>query len=274
MTSNRSGVWLCLDTATSRTSVAVVAESGEVLSESAADKSDPGQIAMSKIDAVMDLAKVSRNDLTGILLGVGPGPYTSTRVGCAIAQTLSASLRIPAVGLCTHDAIALQAATGRQQAIDHGDDWDPMAPYMVATDARRKEVYWALYDDQGSRIHGPFVDKPDVAIVRARGLLGEDMAVAGDGLDRYEELVASSGVRRIGPHLPSSSWMAKLVQSEGEVDLATLIGALHSSNLASHDTDGSGAVNLEARLFTPYPLYLRQPDAKPQASTSPIQGLQ
>lgn len=251
-------MFLCLDTATSRTTVAVVSPDGRLLSESAEDDSDPGQVALDQVDSVLAIAQVARRDLTAVVVGVGPGPYTSTRVGCVVAQTVGTVLGIPVVGACTHDAIALQVVDGRTHALEHGDDWDPHSPFVVATDARRKEVYWAAYDEQGSRIRGPEVSTPQALVELARDLFGEPPAVAGGGFDRYPEFAEQGQIRIVGPRHPSAHWLAQAIGVDN-----LLTAKLHSSELVDHELDGQDLVDLQARAFTPYPLYLREPDAKP-----------
>jgi tRNA threonylcarbamoyl adenosine modification protein YeaZ len=74
---------------------------------------------------------------------MGPGPFTGLRVGIAFARTFALSREIPVIGVCSLDAID----TGKSD-------------YTVAIDARRKEIYWARYEN-GHRVEGPAVNKPD-----------------------------------------------------------------------------------------------------------------
>ncbi|NIJ14159.1 tRNA threonylcarbamoyl adenosine modification protein YeaZ [Saccharomonospora amisosensis] len=97
------------------------------------------------MDAVRD-AGTSLDQLDAIVCGVGPGPYTGLRAGIVTATALSHALNIPAYPVCSLDAIAA--------GIDAG------APFLVITDARRREVYWAAYDGAGTRTDGPHVDRP------------------------------------------------------------------------------------------------------------------
>jgi tRNA threonylcarbamoyl adenosine modification protein YeaZ len=83
---------------------------------------------------------------------MGPGPYTGLRVGITFAQTFAWARNIPVRGYCSLDAIAAQMS-------------EP--DFIVAIDARRKEVYWARYTN-GVRVEGPAVDLP--TIVAARGI--------------------------------------------------------------------------------------------------------
>src|SRR5918996_5330322 len=101
------------------------------------------------ITAALDDADADRHDLTDVAVGVGPGPYTGLRVGVVTARTLAAVLGTRLHGVCTLDVVAAQA---RREGID--------GPLVVATDARRKEIYWARYDPAGHRVTGPAVDRP------------------------------------------------------------------------------------------------------------------
>ncbi|MEU3273610.1 tRNA (adenosine(37)-N6)-threonylcarbamoyltransferase complex dimerization subunit type 1 TsaB [Saccharomonospora sp. NPDC006951] len=102
-----------------------------------------GELLTPHILAATADAGYSLRDLDAIACGVGPGPYTGLRAGMVTAAALSESLRIPAHPVCTLDAIAATAGPGE--------------PFLVVTDARRREVYWAAYDGEGTRVEGPGV---------------------------------------------------------------------------------------------------------------------
>jgi tRNA threonylcarbamoyl adenosine modification protein YeaZ len=132
---------LAIDTAASRTSVMVI-ENGQVVF------SEFREGAMSHGPALPELvsAAIANRDITEVLVGMGPGPYTGLRVGITFAQTFAWARNIPVRGFCSLDAIAKQ--------ITEQD-------FIVAIDARRKEIYWARYTN-GVRIEGPAVDSPSV----------------------------------------------------------------------------------------------------------------
>ncbi len=138
---------LAIDTAASRTSVVII-ENGEVVFSEFRDG------AMSHGPALPELveAAIANRNITEVLVGMGPGPYTGLRVGITFAQTFAWARNIPVRGFCSLDAIAAQVS-------------EP--DFIVAIDARRKEVYWARYTN-GTRVEGPAVDLP--AVVAARGI--------------------------------------------------------------------------------------------------------
>ena len=77
-------------------------------------------------------------DVTDVVVGLGPGPFTGLRVGLVTARTFALARGIPVLGLCSLDALAHQA--WREGAVAAGQS------LVVATDARRKEVYWARFE--------------------------------------------------------------------------------------------------------------------------------
>ena len=126
---------LALDTSAA-VAVALTDDAGAVLAE----RSDPQQrhhaeLLTPMIATVLADAGVDRRELTSVVVGTGPAPFTGLRVGLVTARTLALALGIPAHGVPSLDAVALRAS----RVLPAGTD------VLVATDARRREVYWSLY---------------------------------------------------------------------------------------------------------------------------------
>lgn len=133
---------LAIDTATNRTTVAIL-EDGKALFEEFHEGATEHGFAITEL-VVKALEVCPKPDQ--VVVGMGPGPFTGLRVGITFAHTFALAREIPVIGVCSLDAIIV--------------DKDE---YTVAIDARRKEIYWASYKD-GVRMAGPAVDKPaDVA---------------------------------------------------------------------------------------------------------------
>jgi tRNA threonylcarbamoyladenosine biosynthesis protein TsaB len=196
--SNLELVLLAFDTATPFVTVALHDGEGVVVERRSEQRMKHGEQLAPLIDAALAEAGVVRQDLTAIAVGVGPGPFTGLRVGLVTARTLAFVLEIPVYGVCSLDVIALEAALGRGSdgLVPVGTD------FMVATDARRKEVYLAPYDDQGRRLDGPEVLRPADAAT--------DQPVAGEGAVLYPD--AFPDARE--PALPSAGWLARAVSEE------------------------------------------------------------
>ncbi len=128
--------------------------------------------------ALLGDAGVTPRDLTGVVVGTGPGPFTGLRVGMVTGVTMAHALGIAVHGLCSLDVLAHQVARSRSGAGAQG--------LLVATDARRREVYWARYQVSGSsvaRVSGPAVDRPAEVPQGARSL-----PTAGRGPVLYPDL--------------------------------------------------------------------------------------
>ena len=183
---------LGFDTATPRVTVALWAD-GRVVGRSDSDEAmRHGELLGPGIAAALADAGSTRGDISAIAVGVGPGPFMGLRVGLVTARTLGWTLGVPVHGVCTLDVIA---ASPQLAGIDE---------FAVASDARRKEVYFARYR-HGVRIDGPAVDKPDV--------LATDLPVAGQGAALYPAAFPHA----IDVGFPDAGLLCRIV-AEGRVD--------------------------------------------------------
>ncbi|TDB91278.1 tRNA (adenosine(37)-N6)-threonylcarbamoyltransferase complex dimerization subunit type 1 TsaB [Actinomadura sp. KC216] len=182
----------------------------------AVDRRRHTELLTPSIASVMAEAGAAPEDLSAITVGVGPGPYTGLRVGLVTARSMGGALSIPVHGICTLDIIAW--ATGSEE------------PFAVATDARRKEVYWARYHSFRARATEPAVGPPADVLDGAPG----GLKVVGEGAALYPEILGDSDHQ---PLLPTAGALAELTVAR----LAGLKGPA---------------------LLPPEPLYLRRPDAK------------
>jgi tRNA threonylcarbamoyl adenosine modification protein YeaZ len=163
---------LALDTATPALTVGLADVSTRIESLAGSVQVDPrrhGELLAPAITAVLAGSGNKPTDLAAVVAGLGPGPFTGLRVGLATAQALADALAIPVYGVCSLDAIDV-----------------PAEPTLVATDARRKELYWATYR-AGMRDSGPAVDRPAELAERLPEL--GVTAMAGAGADLYRDML-------------------------------------------------------------------------------------
>jgi tRNA threonylcarbamoyl adenosine modification protein YeaZ len=203
---------LALDTATPAVTVALHDGDAVVAEEFSLDRRRHGELLAVFIDNALRCAGAGREDLTAVAVGTGPGPYTGLRAGLVTARVLASALQIRIDGVCSLDVIA---AAARAEAGG--------AEFLVATDARRREVYWASYSAAGQRRSGPHVSRP--------ADLPAGLAVAGEAVLIYPEL----SDRPLSPPFPSAAQLA----------------AIAAERLARGE-----------RSQPAVPLYLRRPDAR------------
>lgn len=140
------------------------------------------EVLMSLIDQALTDSGSSRTEITGVVAGRGPGPFTGLRVGLVTARSIASVLQVPLVGVSSLDALAHEAFAS-----------DPSTGTVgVALDARRREIYWAQYaqgaDGVLERRGSPAVDTPaDVA----ETLRASDVLV-GTGAHLYADLLPPS----------------------------------------------------------------------------------
>jgi tRNA threonylcarbamoyl adenosine modification protein YeaZ len=223
-------VVLVVDTSTPAVTAAVVDVSATprlLATEVTLDARRHGELLTPSITAALATAGVTAAELSAIVAGLGPGPYTGLRVGLVTAAALSDALGIPAYGVCSLDGIAGAAERPAGTLL------------LAATDARRREVYWATYDGDGTCVEGPGVERPaDLATRLARRGV---TAMAGAGARMYADVL---GLPLLDPDHPDPLALAA----------------------AAADRVRGGA---PADPLTP--LYLRRPDAaepgRPKAVT-------
>jgi len=184
-------VLLALDTSTPLVSVAL-AEDGAVVTRATSERPmQHGEQLAPMISRALADAGALRQDVTAVAVGVGPGPYTGLRVGIVTARTFALVLGIPVYGVCSLDVLAAAA-------VDAG----VAEPFLATTDARRKELFWAAYDEAGARTGGPSVGRPDA--------LPGDLLVVGSGPSLYPSAFA----RTAGPTQPDAATLALVVTEE------------------------------------------------------------
>ena len=221
---------LGFDTATSATSVCVVRDDGEAFEHVPApsDLTTPprhGSELLPRIADLMNQAEISFSHLKAVAVGVGPGTFTGLRVGIATARALA-----HANALAVHPVSSLAAVAENAEA--------PLRLALI--DARRGELFAAMYATGGEVRWPPFVATPDAVAERVRKEALTPVAV-GDGAVRFREVLEAAGVR---------------VEPDGSQ--AHAVRGLHVCRLAEHVQP----VPPEAVL----PDYLREPDARPQSA--------
>ena len=179
---------LAFDTSAPAVSVAVHDGAAVLASATGEGAMAHGELLAPAIARALGDAGASMQDVTDVAVGVGPGPFTGLRVGVVTALTLGASLGVPTHGVCSLDVLAAEMTEGE--------------PFLIATDARRKEVYWALYDrgPRGlHRVEGPAVDRPD-----SLAALHPGVPVIGRGAQLYADVLTALD----GPLDPSAGVLA------------------------------------------------------------------
>lgn len=173
--------------------------------------------------------------LAAIVVGTGPGPFTGLRAGIAMARTLAFTWNVPLFGLMSLEALAEEVRLSTRT--EHG--------FAIATDARRKEVYWATYASDGMLLQGPNVG-PIAELADLADLA--DLAVT--GLPVY-----GAGAGLYAPELQAAGLIVDPAFSQSQPT------ALYLGLAAIRRIVAAGSIE-DAGLSDTAPLYLRESDAK------------
>lgn len=200
------------------------------------------ELLMPTVFELLESTGTKLSELAAVVVGCGPGPFSGLRVGMATASGLGHALGIPVYGVCSHDAIAWRALHATDtldttDALNSTDTLDaagattgePSGNVLVATDARRRETYWATYSGN-RRVAGPDVGpaetlQPDVDRVVAHPAIAQRLP------EKLQKLAAGEAT----PAVPSARGLVAVA------DFAAVSQPLT-------------------------PLYLRRPDAKEPAA--------
>jgi tRNA threonylcarbamoyladenosine biosynthesis protein TsaB len=221
---------LGMDTATAD-AVVGVARAGEIFREAAVEPDADGRPRHSRVllaevercaDAAGGWAAIDR-----IAVGTGPGSFTGLRIGIATARGLAQGRRLPLVGVGSLAALA-RGLAGQPEV-----DARPLLPVI---DARRGQVFAALYDRDGNELWKPLVADP-AELTELLGELEGSPLAAGDGAVRFRAELEAAGVTVAPPEDP-----------------------VHG--ISARDVCALGESTAEAPPDRIEPVYLRPPDAK------------
>lgn len=204
-------MWLGIETSSVVSSVAVMNENqllGEITIQAGLTHSEQ---LVPHIQSLLEMARVQKTDLKGIVVASGPGSFTGLRIGMGTAKAMAYALRIPLYGVMTMDSLARNI---------------PYTTDIICTviDAQKKHVYAALYtyeDSQLKIIESPFIVEAVSLVERLRTQQNRVIFV-GDGIKRIaplieddESLIISNPIYRI-PKASSLLLSAQSLIERGE----------------------------------------------------------
>jgi tRNA threonylcarbamoyladenosine biosynthesis protein TsaB len=199
---------LAIDAATASGGVAVSAD-GVVLAEAGiSDTRRHSELLLPAVDFVLHASGVERTNITGIVVGAGPGSFTGVRIAAAMARGLAAGLGVPLLAYSSLAGLAASAARG-------------LEPVCAMFDARRGEVYAGCYafgDDGMTTILPPTAATVEQIVER----LAADMPLfAGDGAQQYLSKLPRARVLSTVVQTRASAllWLAHYDRAAGAVAL-------------------------------------------------------
>lgn len=196
---------LSIETSTTVCSAAIHRE-GRLLSSDVTHvpNSAAGQLAV-MIDKVLKSSGFSSHDLGAVAVSSGPGSYTGLRIGVATAKGLCYALDVPLIAVSSLEVMAAQVLSGRNPA--HPSDIRQLLCPMI--DARRMEVYTALYDDKLGLIES--IQARVIESSSYSNIPGDhNVLFFGNGSDKCKDVISHPNATFIEGIFPSAEWLGTL----------------------------------------------------------------
>ncbi|WP_298329271.1 tRNA (adenosine(37)-N6)-threonylcarbamoyltransferase complex dimerization subunit type 1 TsaB [uncultured Dokdonia sp.] len=197
---------LCLETATTNCSVALSINGNVVaMQEDNAQKYSHAERLHVFIKEVLDAAGITKDKLSAIAVSKGPGSYTGLRIGVSATKGLCAALDVPLISVDTLGALS------RKLTVNDGELIIPML------DARRMEVYSAVFDNSGNRhreTQAQILDETSFTEYLDKGIVH----FVGNGVEKFQEICEHPNARFVIGELPSSTQMASMAQTKFEAN--------------------------------------------------------
>jgi tRNA threonylcarbamoyladenosine biosynthesis protein TsaB len=177
-----SGSWLAIDTATDVASVAVGSADRVAAAQSIRGARQHAAQIVPLIEQVLAIAKLRLEEISGIIVGDGPGSFTGLRIGWAAAKGIAHERELPLVAIPSLLAVAHAA---------HGET---AGPVVACFDALRGQVFGAMYEFAAGSVETLVAPGVFTVAELTRAAPARPVLALGDGADRYREEI----VRWIG----------------------------------------------------------------------------
>ncbi|MDN5328476.1 MAG: tRNA threonylcarbamoyladenosine biosynthesis protein TsaB [Bacteroidales bacterium] len=205
---------LCLETSTDICSVALFNEGNLVSFRETKEKNAHSARLTVMIDELMQEAGLDYKGLSAVAISKGPGSYTGLRIGAGVAKGLCYATQIPLIAVSTLESIAYEVAHQIE-----GMEWEKTPVIVPMIDARRMEVYKAIYDACGQQLKDV-----EAEIIHENSFQSFDCPIilAGDGAAKCRPLFYDNPqIIFMDNILASARWMGPIAQrklAEGEIE--------------------------------------------------------
>lgn len=208
---------LGIDSSTPDCSVALL-NNGTIVSEQIADPQPSySKYLLQMVDQVLKKGKTCLNDVDGFAVTIGPGSFTGLRVGVSLLKGFVLATEKPFVGINSLKALA--------STVD-----SPRVPVCAALDARKSEVYAAVFESQEGELR-PVIAEKALSPEALCEIIDAPTLFIGSGVERYRDLfIKSLGNRFVEPETPAkfstaagAAWLASsLFETQKHFDLSQL----------------------------------------------------
>jgi tRNA threonylcarbamoyladenosine biosynthesis protein TsaB len=193
---------ICLETATNLCSVALCDSAGVISLRESSDVKSHASTLTVFIEEIFLENRISANDLEAIAVSKGPGSYTGLRIGVSVAKGIAYAASIPLIGIET----TLSMFWGIAGKHNNPEEYTMNLLYCPMLDARRMEVYYAIYDEAGKTIKSisaEIINEDSFCNIP----VSQKIIFFGDGAAKCKELIKRSNIHFADDFRISASYM-------------------------------------------------------------------
>ena len=189
---------LNIETSTKACSVSLQSNDNLVLSkESVTENFSHSEKLLTFISELIDDSPIQLSQLSAVAVSMGPGSYTGLRIGVSTAKGLCYGLNIPLISISTLQAMSIGMSTQKKGAL-----------YCPMIDARRMEVYSAIFDINNNQIRKIQADILDSDSYTRE--LKETVVFFGDGCEKARQVIQNENAIFVSNFHPSANYMLQL----------------------------------------------------------------
>lgn len=193
---------ICIETATNLCSVALCDSAGVISLKESNDLKSHASMLTLFIGDILKETGISASDLEAVAVSKGPGSYTGLRIGVSVAKGIAYAASIPLIGIET----TLSMFMGMSEKMTKEGRIDPYTLFCPMLDARRMEVYYALYDSSGNRIKDI---SAEIITEDSFNSVPESNKIIlfGDGASKCKEILKRPGIQFADDFAMSAAYM-------------------------------------------------------------------
>lgn len=163
------------------------------------------------IEEIFNENNFEAKTLNAVAVSKGPGSYTGLRIGVSVAKGLCYGLNIPLISVNSLEIMGFYAAQN-QEKYNLGKDEKPLL-FCPMIDARRMEVYTALYNSQGEEIRQVSAEIIDEHFL-SNLLENHKILFFGNGADKCKTQITHKNALFEGPKTTSSVFMQMFAEKK------------------------------------------------------------
>lgn len=195
---------LCIETSTNVCSAAVTIGGVPIAERISREGGNHARLLPLFIDELLQEVRAKGLEIEGVALSSGPGSYTGLRIGTSTAKGLCYGLNIPLIPIPTLQVLSASCVAQQGETLAEGALLCPML------DARRMEVYTALYNEElhaANRVEARVVADPQWLLDT-----GRDVCYFGDGAAKCQEVLNAPSLHYIADIVPEAKYMGLLAE--------------------------------------------------------------